>query len=116
MTLPFQIKKHKRTTSCWFIVFGIAILGALSSWGVSTPESPAGTHNTSAQRKTSDMLFVENKIWNVELEFEKEQYAAMQPKKGMEFDMGVAPDDFGLGNILAPATFKEGDSNHNGRL
>jgi spore coat protein H len=116
MTQPFQIKPHKRSAGGWFIVFSGSILLALSLWGVSAPENTGETDNSSAQGKASNMLFVENKIWNVELEFEKEQYAAMKPKERMDYGMGGAADNFGLGNILAPTIFKEGDSNNDGWL
>jgi hypothetical protein len=39
----------------------------------------------------------------------------LKPMERMDYDMG-ADDDFGLGNILTPAVFQEGDTNHDGRL
>jgi spore coat protein H len=128
MALRFRIEEYTRIIGRRFIVFGAAMLCALTFWGSSTPGSPAGTDNPSAQGKTSGRLLIENKIWNVELEFEKEQYAAMEPKLVMDSGMGDVPhflgmpdmpDAFGefrLGNIVAPAIFKEGNSNHDSRM
>jgi hypothetical protein len=70
MTKPFRIKPYIRSAGSRFAIFCGSILLALSSWGASAPETAGETDNISAQGKASNMLFVENKIWNVELEFE----------------------------------------------
>jgi spore coat protein H len=137
MTQPFQMKQNRGSAGRRLVAFSSAILLTISLWGASAPENTAKTDTPSAQRKTSDMLFVENKIWNVELEFKKEQYVAMEPKGGAGMGgMGMpgmggrgmggfpgmpgmqpgGPNGANLNNLLAPAMFKEGDSNHDGRL
>jgi hypothetical protein len=135
MTQQFKMKHHRGSAGRRIIAFSGAIFLALSLWGASAPENTAGTDKFTAQGKTSSMLFVENKIWNVELEFKKEQYAAMEPKGGIGMGgMGMPgmggmgggrggrggfpgmrgmqpgePNGSGLGDILAPVMFREGD-------
>jgi hypothetical protein len=80
MIQPFQIKRRGRNARRLLVVLGgVALLGALV-WGASTLKRLAEPESLLVQRMPSDMLFVENKIWNVELEVEIKQYETMEPK------------------------------------
>jgi hypothetical protein len=91
MIQPFQIKRRGRNARKLLIALGgVALLVGLL-WGASELKRLAEPESQFVQRMPSDMLFIENKIWNVELEFEKEQYEAMEPKKAET--MSAAPGD-----------------------
>jgi spore coat protein H len=93
MIQPFQIKRRGGNIRRLLIALGgFALLVALV-WGASLLSRHAEPKSRFVQRMPSDMLFVENKIWNVELEFEKEQYEAMEPN-------GSATADGTPGNLM----------------